>query len=332
MAKRTTHLPALLAAAALLACALALLAAPGEAGAAFPGSNGRIAFSAEGADDGNYEIFTVRPDGTGTKRLTDALNGDIDVDPSYSADGRKIAFNRRGDLWIMDADGTGQRRLTRGSASDSDPAFSPGGRKVAFARYNPEEKSRDIYLKPLDGGAPRRVTDDRDDESEPAFSPDGRRIAFVYSEWRTIVPNCPDGCSGPPEIASARPDGTGRRVLTDLPQGVEPGAPDFSPDGSEIAFSVVDYRGDVEQTRIETMDADGSGQRTVFAPDGSSSVFAPAFSPDGSRIAFLYRSGYGSEFDIWTVEPDGAGPTNVTETPEVGERTPDWRPRPSATG
>lgn len=316
MTRRTALVPALVAG-AVLACVAAVLTVPAkEAGAAFPGQNGKIVFHASGyTDETNDQISTTRLDGTGTKQLTDTSVRHYNVEPSYSADGRKIAWERTGDIWVMNANGTDKDRLTSGPGYDSGPAFSPDGRRVAFTRYDPDEGRTDIYLKALDGAGLRRVTNSQDYERRPVFSPNGRRIAFARD---AAIPGC-SGCADWGEVVTVRPDGTSVKVLTDLADQVNPGAPDWSPDGRRLVFAVLDSG--AERARIYTIGADGAGQQTVFAPVGSLSASDPVFSPDGTRIAFAYERGA----DIWTVNPDGTGITNVTDTPEIRERSPDWK-------
>ena len=82
--------------------------------AGFPGTNGRIAFTSNLAG-GLSEVFAIKPNGTNRRRLT--RNQVADFDAVYSASGRKIAFVRgvrtRSEIWTMNADGSGKRRLTR---------------------------------------------------------------------------------------------------------------------------------------------------------------------------------------------------------------------------
>jgi Tol biopolymer transport system component len=86
--------------------------------------------------DGDQEIYTIdSSDGSGVKKLTD--NRNHDVNPTWSPDGTRIAFERDYDIWVMNADGTGQKNLTNttGSASEYEPDWSPDGVKIAFEKW-----------------------------------------------------------------------------------------------------------------------------------------------------------------------------------------------------
>jgi Tol biopolymer transport system component len=91
-----------------------LLAVSGEeAGAAFPGKHGRIAFDAFAPEPGSTsQIFTINPDRTGERRLTHTTACAYNSSPSYSPDGTKIAWERNGNIWVMDADGTNPTDVT----------------------------------------------------------------------------------------------------------------------------------------------------------------------------------------------------------------------------
>ena len=91
------------------------------------------------------------------------------------------------------------------------------------------------------------------------------------------------------------------------------GAPDWSPDGTKIAF--VSCR--TSPCQLYTMDADGTNETEV--PNAGSNESSPVWSPDGSKILF-YRSG-----DLYLVNPDGTGETNITNTPAVTEFSPAWQ-------
>ena len=229
---RKNVVPAMIAVAALVACLAALLAASQGAEAAFPGQNGRMVFGArEPVAGANYQIFTINPDGTGTRQLTDASSPANNTDPAFSPGGTRIAWvknsgTRYSDVGVMNADGTGKRNL---ASRAEQPAFSPDGKKVVFAREDPDPGNYDteIYWRALDGTGGRRVTENLDEEDAPAWSPAGRKIAFAHQEF---LPD-PTGGHLPAEVATVNPDGTGLKRLTALPRSKYAVTVDWAPKG-----------------------------------------------------------------------------------------------------
>jgi Tol biopolymer transport system component len=114
---RTLHLPALLVAAVSVACAAAVLAVSEKAEATFPGKNGRIAYVGGGV------IYTINPDGGGKGKVTEGS------DPSYSPDGKKVAYSGYDDrteeteLYTVRATGGTPVNVTNDDTSDSDPSW-----------------------------------------------------------------------------------------------------------------------------------------------------------------------------------------------------------------
>ena len=104
---------------------------PSVAGATLPGDNGRIAFVSE--RDGDFDIYTMNPDGTGVAQITN--DPAVDFNPSWSPDGAKIAFaSNRGspadfDVYVMNPDGSGVTPLTDDPANDGVPDWSPTARR-----------------------------------------------------------------------------------------------------------------------------------------------------------------------------------------------------------
>jgi dipeptidyl aminopeptidase/acylaminoacyl peptidase len=206
------------------------------------------------------ELYSVLPSGQGRRLLV--RGGE---QPAWSPNRRRIAFAgggilRRKGIWVMNADGSGQRRLTS-RAGDGDPTWSPDGRRIAFRRN--EQTSFDLWVVPVAGGRARSLLrTPRANERAPDWSPDGRRIAFDSSR------------SGEIQVwVMTLASGVARR----LTGGRASFSPDWSPDGRRIAF--------MTRGRIAVVGADGRRLRTL--PSGMPmSADDPAWSPDGRRIAF----------------------------------------------
>jgi Tol biopolymer transport system component len=307
--------------AVLAAGFLVVLLATQPAKAAFPGTNGRIAFERD--PDGprgpkDPEIYSINFKGENPKRLTDNATGD--TGPAFSADGTKIVYSGggrrawdsyRADLFVMKADGSGKTRVTKErqipgaqKADDLQPSFSPSGRRIAFVRRGPGTNS-DIYRIRTDGNNPKRLVDIPNFEyrsgGQPAWSPDGTRIAFF------------SGVEDDYSIETVRPDGTGRKPLT---TGY---APNWSPDGSRIAFH---RSADGSESQIFVADADGTDEKPLTTSGAYDSE--PAFSPGGGKVVFA--SDRDGDYDLYVVNADGSGePRRLTNYPG-DERSPDWRP------
>ncbi len=200
----------------------------------------------------------------------------------------------------MNADGSGQRRLTR-HAKPKELVWSPDGRMLAFgshARGGP----RDVYVMNADGTGLRNLTPGPGGGESLSWSPDGRKIGF-----RSLR-------DGSGEIYVVNVDGTGLRRLTRLTRTpVSSGwttlsAPAWSPDGRKILFVRVGWGDRLVNSEILVMNADGSRQRNLTrnpAPDGD-----PVWSPDGRKILFVSkRDGYG---EIYVMNADGSGQRNLT--------------------
>ncbi len=330
---------------------LTLTGAP--AGAAFPGTNGKIA--CHGIMDRNlqpdpseddYEIYTINPDGTDMTYLTDnVVRGpddpanffNDDIDPSFSPDGKTIAFTsqRSGgpEIYTMNADGTNVTRLTNAIGEDRANGWSPDGKTIYF--NSARDGNIEIYKMNVDGSDQTRLTfNDVNDPATPVndsidvfpnASPDGRKI--VFGSARNGVDE---------ELYTMNPDGSDVTRLTDSPSIDR--SPNWSPDGKEIVWwSQRDFNPGSTTSRnpeIYKMNADGTGVTRLTdsandpaTPANESVDLNPAWSPDGKRIVFN-SSRSGDESEVYTMNSaDGSDVTRLTNAVSVDEFC-DWQPIP----
>lgn len=268
---------------------------------AFPGANGRIALTRfSGA---HWRIFSIEANGSGPLRLTGRSMDSYT--PSWSANGAKIVFRRRGDgaegLWIMNADGSRLKKVPRTPWFCGFPAFSPDGKKIAYS----SEKDGRIYLINRNGTEKTRLTGPGRNIA-PVFSPDGTKIAFFSRR------------SGDAEIFVMNTDGSDQTPLTK--NVLEDTFPDWSPDGTTLAFQRTRASGDAE---IYTVPAAG-GVGATRLTNHLGNDLQPAWSPGGDRIAFVFADGR-SDSEIWIMDADGSNLAAVTSN-RLDEYFPDWKP------
>lgn len=172
---------------------------------------------------GTCDIYVMNADGGGLRRLTYGEHPG-DQGPTWSPDGRRIAFADLTGLFVMDADGGDWQRLTDGPADDSNPAWSPTGPEIAF------DGSRgvfngDIYVVNAGGDGMSNLTDSLPLDSNPSWSPDGRRIAFMRKQHRRARAR----------VFVMNADGSAQMSLGVI--GDAYSRPSWSPDGTRLAYS-----------------------------------------------------------------------------------------------
>lgn len=229
---------------------------------------------------------------------------------------KKIAFERNGDIYVINPDGSNETQLTSGTdADDRTPTWSPDRTRLAFTRYIYDATNgwvANIYVMNADGSGITALTSGTAYHSgSPKWSPDGSRIAF----GRTVVGQ------GWGDVYVMNSDGSGITRLTNgAYQVLSNYGPSWSPDSSRIAF----YRFDNVSTVITgwdicVMNADGSGQTQLTT--STSADYDPSWSPDGAKIAFSRY--YMMKTHIFTMNADGTGQIELTSGSDTH---PVWSP------
>ena len=258
-----------------------------------------IAFASAGLDF--QAIYVVRSDGTGLQNLSPS--GAEDSDPLWSPDRTKLLFASGGDLYLMNADGSG-RVLLIAAEGVTDFRWSRDGRQVAFVQsvFEGDEILDNLWVMQADGSGARELARSA---TGPTWSPDGQRIAYVSSFDFSDV-----------HIRAINADGTGDVRLTE--GSLAASEPAWSPDGGRIAFVTL------TDNDLYLINPDGTG--AVNLTNGASDDDGPTWSPDGSRLAFNTAPvDQTFDSDIATINRDGTGRTNLTNRPGF-DISPDWSP------
>jgi len=241
--------------------------------------------------DGDPDIWLL----SGTRGFPIQLTTDpaSDIDPDFSNDGTKIAFesDRFGgsDIFQMNVDGSSQTQITFVGTATS-PCYHPVGNKIVYAA-NPQNDV-EIYELIIGGGPPIQLTDnDFIEDGHPCYSPDGSKIAFFSDR------------DGNPEIYIMDANGANQTRLTVRP-GAQDLSPSFSPDGTKIVFVSFQF----PDIGIWIMNVDGSNLAPLLVEQFDAGY--PAFSTDGSRILFSSRRT--GDDEIWSMNMAGGDLRNLT--------------------
>lgn len=243
-------------------------------------------------------LFAIR-DG----RLNQLTENAADTEPSFSPDGRTIAFIREGDVYSVRADGSGERHLTSGPELDSAPKVSPNGKFVVFERRDSEGGQADLYTAGTHGGGVRPLADSPNDEHDPSFSADGKLIVFVSSAAS------PSGTGTVDDLYTVQPNGSGLRRLTNT--GVDEFSPRF------FAGGIVYSRGESSEgpaayADVYTMRSNGTHAKPLVS--GVGSAYVEDVTTDGHTVIFRRDRG------LWVKKIGKSKARKLTELPD-GSKT-----------
>lgn len=271
----------------------------------------------EGAEPESKGAQTKKPSTTKSgalarKQLTSGVVDDRS--PSWSPDGRTIAFQRDWQIWVMDADGTNQRQLTKGPHKSGFPTWSPDGRLIAFhsnrrsGRDVAKGGNWDVWLMDKDGELAKLLVGDKGNEEFPYWSPDGQRLSFQY---RRMGPGH--------EVYIVDMEGmiVGRPTIGERDDVF----PMWCPDGKRLVLASAEPGKLNTQANIFTTDLEGKNR--VQLTNGEHVDLRPCWSPDESKVAF--QSNRSGNLDIWVVDVRTRELQQLTDSP-ADEQEPWWAP------
>ena len=291
------------------------------------------------------------------------------TDPQISPDGKRIVYvrnfadsitdRRYTNLWIVNADGSGQRALTTGNRGDSMPRWSPDGTRIAY--LSDADGRAQIYVRWIDSGETARITTDEQSPGSIAWSPDGKMLAFsAFVAGKALhianMPMPPTGAkwADPPavydqlvyrfngpgylkpgnrQIFVISSDGGAARQLTSgaFPNGGEELISNqavWTPDGKYLLASINRHpESDHEYFDTDIYEislADGSSRQLTNrkGPDNE-----PAISPDGKLIAYV---GFDDRYQghqttkLYVMNRDGSGVRTLADALDRDAQNPRW--------
>src|SRR6185295_6837814 len=246
-------------------------------------------------------------------------------DPQPDPQGNRIAFSVRVtdfatngaqyDLWLVNSDGSGLRRLTSDPKRDTDPRWAPDGKSLFF--LSTRSGSSQIWRLPLDGGEPSQVSDLPLDVSALKVSPDGSRLAFGLE----VFPDCADLACTKKRVDEAESAQATGKIYDRLFVRHW----DTWGDGRRNHLFVMPASGGAAIDLSKALDADvpskpfGGAEEIAFTPDGKAVVFS-------ARIAGKTEA-WSTNFDLYRVAVDGSGaPQNLTASNLAWDTQPSFSP------
>ncbi len=232
--------------------------------------------------DEAMDIFSANRDGSNLKQLTDAPG--YDAEASYSPDGKRIVFcslrdaypksrlsakdlkqlevdpSYFGEIYIMNADGSNQVRLTDAPGYDGGPFFTPDGQHIVWRHFTPDGSQADIYTMRIDGSNILRLTDFKSMSWAPYFHPSGAYVIFASNKL------------GFSNFELYLVDARGRHepVRVTTTDGFD-GLPVFSPDGNQLCWTSNRNSQEVSQLYLADWNHEAALRAITLAPKSHNS-------------------------------------------------------------
>lgn len=279
------------------------------------GTNGKIVINVDNSATGQEQVYTVDPDGTDMQFLANDTEAG-----QWSADGKKIAIfsgyldfdtSAFTDLHLPDGLYPGLFLFCG--------VWSPNGARLACEGFGEDPSLNGIYtIRSSDGGDLQRVTVAEFDDCPADYSPNGSRLLVSNGSLSVVQAN-----------------GNGLRRITPAGMFTDFCSGSWSPQGNEIVFSA--HVPDTDRSTIWVVHSDGSGLRKIPVPGcggprsdpTSIGCQKPVWSPDGRKLMFERHFLIPNDhFDLYTVNANGSGLFQVTNTPNLDEGGGDWGTHP----